>query len=46
MNRVELFIVEGVESIWFYHLSESGENGKPSLCGNSNVMCTEAPLST
>ena len=39
-------IVEGVESVWYYHLSETGENGKSALCGNKDVMTTSIPLST
>jgi hypothetical protein len=33
-----LHIVEGVESVWHYHLSETGLNGKPALCGRKEVM--------
>jgi hypothetical protein len=33
-------IVEGIASVWHYHLSETGKNGKPALCGNKNVMQT------
>jgi len=40
-----LKIVEGVESTWHYHLSETGENAKPALCGNKNVMMTKIPFS-
>lgn len=39
-----LKIVEGVESIWFYHLSRTGKPAKPALCGNARVMQTELPL--
>jgi hypothetical protein len=41
----KLKIVEGAESIWHYHLSESGLNGKPAICGNKQVMHTDIPLS-
>lgn len=41
-----LKIVEGVESVWFYHLSESGRSGEASLCGNRRVMHTDIPVST
>ena len=40
-----LHIVEGVAGIWHYHLSITGLNGKPSLCGISAVMKTSMPLS-
>ena len=39
-----MHIVEGAASVWHYHLSESGLNGKPALCGNKNVMHTDIPL--
>jgi hypothetical protein len=45
-NSNPLKIVEGVESIWHYHLSESGLNGKPTLCGITSVMQTNIPLSS
>ena len=38
-------IVEGVESVWYYHLSEIGKNYEPALCGRKEVMHTEIPLS-
>jgi hypothetical protein len=41
----KLRIVEGVEGIWHYHLSETGLNSHPALCGKANVMQTEIPLS-
>lgn len=44
--KEQLKIVEGVESVWFYHLSETGDNGKPALCGNDRMMCTGFPLDT
>ena len=44
MNPRNLKIVEGVEGIWHYHLSETGKNGQPSLCGNKDVMFTQLPL--
>lgn len=37
-------IVEGVESTWFYHLSMSGDNYQPALCGKTSVMTTSLPL--
>ena len=47
MSKAEnLKIVEGIAGTWFYHLSETGKNGQPALCGNTRVMTTEAPLST
>lgn len=45
-EKQKLFIVEGAESVWHYHLSETGDNGKPSLCGKGIMMQTEIPLST
>lgn len=41
-----LKIVEGIESVWYYHLSETGDNCKPALCGNRRVMRTSIPLKT
>jgi hypothetical protein len=41
-----LKIVEGVESVWYYHLSETGANYGKALCGRREVMHTEIPLST
>ena len=37
-------VVEGVEGVWFYHLSESGLSGQPALCGEKHVMSTSIPL--
>ena len=39
-------IVEGVEGYYYFHLSETGKNGQPALCGNKNVMSTGLPLNT
>jgi len=39
-------LVEGIAGVWFYHLSASGRTGHPTLCGETRVMQTEAPLST
>ena len=39
-------IVEGVMGNWHYHLSKTGENGKPALCGEKRVMLTHLPLSS
>lgn len=44
-KHMPLKIVEGVESVWFYHLSETGKNYEPALCGRKQVMRTEIPLS-
>jgi len=41
---MELYIVEGAAGIWHYHLSETGQNGQPTLCGNTRVMHTSLPL--
>lgn len=41
-----LKIVEGVAGIWHYHISETGENYHPALCGKREVMRTEIPLAT
>jgi hypothetical protein len=41
-----LKIVEGVAGVWHYHLSNTGENYQPALCGKKEVMRTEIPLST
>lgn len=43
---LDLYIVEGVESIWHYHLSKSGKSGQPALCGNNRVMSTLLKVST
>ena len=40
----KLKIVEGVAGVWHYHLSTTGENYKPALCGKVEVMRTEIPL--
>jgi hypothetical protein len=40
--KKNLYIVEGTQGTWHYHLSETGKSGQPSLCGNRDVMCTEA----
>jgi hypothetical protein len=40
-----LKIVEGIEGMWHFHLSKTGLNGQPALCGNKKVMRTEIPLS-
>lgn len=45
-DKPPLFIVEGVESVWYYHLSETGRNAKPPLCGQGTMMSTELPLDT
>jgi hypothetical protein len=45
-SKVKVKIVEGVEGLWYYHLSETGKNGKPALYGNKNVMNTGLPLNT
>ena len=44
MKSTELKIVEGVESTWHYHLSETGLPAQPALCGNKRVMQTQIPL--
>jgi hypothetical protein len=41
---LELKIVEGIEGYYVYHLSKSGKNMQPALCGNSRVMSTNASL--
>jgi hypothetical protein len=46
IDKNKLKIVEGAASVWHYHLSETGKNGFPSLCGRYMVMHTEIPLST
>lgn len=46
MKKEDLKIVEGVESVWHYHLSETGENYKPALCGRIEVMKTLIPIGT
>jgi len=37
-------IVEGIMGYYFYHLSKSGHNGRPAICGEKRVMSTEIPL--
>lgn len=44
--KKQLYIVEGVESMCYYHLSETGKSGQPALCGNKRVMNTGKPLSS
>ena len=44
MKKEDLKIVEGVESVWHYHLSETGKTYEPSICGRKEVMHTEIPL--
>ena len=46
ISKKDLKIVEGAASVWHYHLSESGDNGRPTLCGRIMVMHTEIPLSS
>lgn len=41
-----LHIVEHVTGTYAYHLSETGENMKPALCGYTNVMKTGSLLRT
>lgn len=41
--KAGLHITEGIYGMWFYHLSEQGENSK-SLCG-ARTMHTSIPLS-
>jgi hypothetical protein len=41
----KLKIVEGIAGVWHYHLSNTGENYQPALCGKKEVMRTELPLS-
>ena len=45
MNE-NLKIVEGIEGYYFYHLSESGKNMQPALCGKKTVMITHLRLSS
>ena len=40
-----MHIVEGAAGVWYYHLSESGKSGSPALCGNTQVMSTDIPIS-
>jgi hypothetical protein len=46
MKENKLYIVEGIEGYYRYHLSEHNENCKPAICGNSHVMITGIPLSS
>lgn len=46
LKKENLKIVEGVESVWFYHLSVTGKNYEPALCGRREVMRTQLPLSS
>jgi hypothetical protein len=46
LKKEDLKIVEGVESVWFYHLSVSGKNYDPALCGRREVMRTQLPISS
>jgi hypothetical protein len=46
MGKKKLFIVEHVSGVWYYHLSETGKSGQPALCGNTQVMSTEIPISS
>lgn len=45
-SKSKLKVVEGVKGVWHYHLSESGRNFQPALCGERKVMQTEVPLTT
>lgn len=45
VNTIErLHIVEGVLGNYNYHLSVTGLNGQPSICGDTEVMATRIPL--
>lgn len=45
LNTIErLHIIEGVLGNYNYHLSVTGRNGQPSLCGSTEVMSTQIPL--
>ena len=44
--KEDIKIVEGIAGYFYYHLSESGNNGQPALCGNTEVMCTELSIRT
>lgn len=44
--KKDLKIVEGIEGYYFYHLSKSGKNMQPALCGNRNVMSTNCKISS
>ena len=39
-----MHIVEGIASVWFYHLSETGRPAQPALCGETRVMQTLIPV--
>lgn len=41
-----LQIVETISGTYFYHLSETGENGAPAICGYRQVMHSNSPLSS
>ena len=41
-----LHLVESVHGTWAYHLSVTGDNGQPTLCGNTRVMRTLIPFSS
>jgi hypothetical protein len=46
-NRRQMVkIVESIYGTFYYHLSETGLTGKPSLCGNKNVMQCNAKIET
>lgn len=38
-------IVESITGNWFYHISETGKNMQPALCGNTQVMESYLKLS-
>jgi len=44
MKKEDLKIVEGIAGVWHYHLSETGGNFKPAICGKVEVMHTDIPL--
>lgn len=46
VSEIPLKVVEGIEGIWHYHLSKTGMNGHPALCGKKNVMSTELPMAS
>jgi len=33
-------VVESIVGNWYYHISETGKNMQPALCGNNQVMET------
>lgn len=41
-----LYVVEGIAGVYHYHLSLTGENMKPALCGETRVMHTECRVSS